>query len=149
MTAAPRPRAELRAPRRIGRVHWRGLWTHYRYGLVRYFKFGLEAVVGPILSSLLFLAVFSIALADTQTLQGGTSFIQFLVPGIVMFTMIHTAFSLAAFPIVYDKLEGSMQDLLMSPLAPWEVCVGYVLSGATGGAVVGGVTLAIAASPRS
>lgn len=133
-------------PRPIGLVHWRGLWTFYVWSLRRLLKFGLETLVGPVLSSLLFLLVFSIALAETQVLRENTSFIQFLAPGIAMFTLINGAFDNAAFPVVYDKLEGSMQDLLMSPLAPWEVALGYVLGGATAGVLVGGATLAVASA---
>lgn len=138
------PRQEISLPRRIGRVHWRGLWTHYLHGLQRFMRFGVEAVVGPVLSSLLFLLVFAIAVADTQVLRGGTSFLQFLAPGIAAFTLIHGSFQYAAFPIVDDKLEGGLQDLLMSPLAPWEVAAGYVLAAASGGLIVGGMTLAVA-----
>lgn len=134
----------LSRPRAIRGIHWRGLWTHYSFGLLRFTKFGLETLIGPILSSLLFLAVFSIALAETQTLRDGTSFMQYLAPGIAMFTLIHGAFVMAAFPLVYDKLEGSLEDLLMSPLDPAEVAAGYILAGATGGLWVGGCTLLIA-----
>ncbi len=83
-------------------------------------------------------------MAETQTLRAGTSFLQYLAPGIAAFTLIHAAFENAAFPVVYDKLEGSLEDLLMSPLSRFEVAAGYVLAGATSGLVVGAGTLALA-----
>jgi len=134
----------MAGPRRIGRVHVRGLWTLYRHGLRRLFRFGIETLVGPILSALLFLLVFAIAVSGTQQPVAGLTFKQFLAPGIAMFTLIHTAFSMAAFPVVYDKLEGIIQDLLMSPLSPLETAAGYVLGGVTAGLIVGGATLLIA-----
>ncbi|RDD61560.1 ABC transporter permease [Ferruginivarius sediminum] len=127
--------------RRIGVIHARGLWTFYSFGLFRALRFGLEALVGPVASGMLFLLVFSIAIGGTQDLRGGVTFLQYLAPGIAMFTLIHSAFEMAAFPVIYDKIEGIIQDPLMSPLAPWEVAAGYALTGATVGLMTGGATL--------
>lgn len=131
-------------PRRIGRVHGRGLWSFYQHGLRRIVRFGVETLGGPILSALLFLLVFSIAIGGTQESVGGLSFQQFLAPGIAMFTLIHTAFSMAAFPLVYDKMEGIIQDLLMSPLSPLETAAGYMLGGVTAGLITGAATILLA-----
>lgn len=130
-------------PRRIGVVHVRGLWSFYTHGLWRAMRFGIEVVIGPVASGLLFLLVFSIALEGTQDLGPGVTFQQYLVPGIAMFTLIHNAFEMAAFPVTYDKMEGVIQDPLMSPLAPWEVAAGYALGGASIGLVTGALTFLI------
>nr|WP_242468670.1 ABC transporter permease [Rhodovibrio salinarum] len=106
----------------------------------------LETIVGPILSSLLFLAVFAIALSDTQDFGGEVGFLQFLVPGIAAFAMIQGAYQMAAFPVVYDKLEGTLADQIMSPLMEWEIAVGYALVGATAGLFVGAGVLGIASA---
>lgn len=135
----------MQRPRRIGWLHGRGLWSFYRFGLLRMLRFGLEVFAGPVLSALLFLLVFSIAIGGTQVLPSGFTFQQFLAPGIAMFTLTHSAFSMAAFPLVYDKMEGTIQDVLMSPLGPLEVAVGYILPGVTVGLLTGGATLAVAA----
>ena len=130
--------------RRVGRVHGRGLWSLYRCGMVRLLRFGLEVFAGPVLSALLFLLVFAIALDGTQSVAGGYTFQQFLVPGIVLFTLTHSAFDMAAFPLVYDKMEGVLQDVLMSPLGPAEQAAGYALPGMTAGLVTGALTLGVA-----
>lgn len=145
--SARQPRQALGAAPRarpIPRPHWRGLWTIYRFGVVRLSRIVLETIVGPILSALLFLAVFAIALADTQGVGGEVSFLQFLVPGIAAFAMIQAAYEMAAFPVVYDKLEGTLGDQIMSPLMAWEIALGYALVGATAGLVVGAGVLGIA-----
>jgi ABC-2 type transport system permease protein len=116
----------------------------YRFGLLRFLKFGLETLVGPVLSALLFLVVFALALADTQAVGPGTSFLQFLVPGIAAFALIQASYEMAAFPVVYDKLEGALSDLLMSPLMEWEIALAYAAAGATAGLLVGTGTLAVA-----
>jgi ABC-2 type transport system permease protein len=125
-------------------LHGRGLWAFYRFGMLRLVRFGLEVFAGPVLSALLFLLVFAIAIGDTQALPSGLTFQQFLAPGIAMFTLTHSAFSMAAFPLVYDKMEGVLQDVLMSPLAALEVAAGYVLPGMTAGIMTGAATLAVA-----
>lgn len=131
--------------RRVRGLHGRGLWSLYRFGMLRLARFGLEVFAGPVLSALLFLLVFSVALGETQTVGGGLTFQQYLVPGLVLFTLTHSAFDMAAFPLVYDKMEGTVQDVLMSPLSPAEQAAGYALPGATAGLVTGGATLALAA----
>jgi ABC-2 type transport system permease protein len=147
---APQPRTAREIPagppgvRRIYRPHWRGLWTLYRFGVIRLSRIVLETIVGPILSALLFLAVFAIALADTQGFEGEVSFLQFLVPGIAAFAMIQAAYQMAAFPVVYDKLEGTLADQMMSPLMAWEIALVYALVGATAGLIVGAGVLGIA-----
>lgn len=130
--------------RRIGVVHARGLWAFYSFGVWRAVRFGVEVLVGPVASAMLFLLVFSIAIGETQELHGGITFLQYLAPGIAMFTLIHSAFEMAAFPVTYDKMEGIIQDPLMSPLAPWEVAAGYALGGATVGLMTGAATLLLA-----
>jgi ABC-2 type transport system permease protein len=58
--------------------------------------------------------------------------------------MIQAAYEMAAFPVVYDKLEGTLADQIMSPLMAWEIALGYALVGATAGLVVGAGVLGIA-----
>lgn len=134
----------MRAPRRIGLIHWRGLWALYRWSMIRFARFALEALVGPVASALLFLLVFAIAIGESQRLGADVTFIQYLAPGIATFTLAHAAFENAAFPIVHDKLEGIIQDSLASPLASWEVAAGYTLAGATAGLLTGGLTMLVA-----
>lgn len=131
----------MRTPTRIAAVHLPGVWALYRWSVVRILRFGLEALAGPVLSSLLFLAVFSVALGGTQIMDSGVTFTQFLVPGLALFALANTAFANAAFPLVHDKLQGAIQDFQACPLAGWELGAVYTLTGATAGLFVGGLTL--------
>ncbi len=135
----------MRTPARIGRFHLAGIWALYRWSVVRILRFWMEALVGPVLSALLFLVVFSVALGETQVLSGGITFTQFLAPGLAVFTLANASFANAAFPLVHDKLQGSIQDFQASPLAGWELGAIYTLTGATAGLLVGGLTLFAAA----
>ena len=129
--------AEVLRVRRYGAVNGRGLWTLYKRGVLRYFKFGIETLGGPVVSSLLFLAVFVLALSGRAEPVPGLDVAQFVAPGIVMFSLAHSAFETGAFPVLYDKLEGMIQDVLAAPLTPFEILLGYALAAATCGLVTG------------
>lgn len=128
-------------PRRFGAVNWRGLWSLYHRNVVRFFRFGIEQLGGPAVSSLLFLAVFDLALGGGRETAPGVTLSQFIAPGIVMISMIHSAFENAAAYIVYDKLDGMIGDILSAPLKPAEIVAGFALSAATSALCTGAVVL--------
>lgn len=127
----------FRAPRRFGRVNWRGLWTLYRRGFLRYLKSVVDDTLGQVVSSGLFLTVFTLALPERITTLGGVEPLVFLLPGIVAYQAFHTAFQNAAIPVIYDKMEGMMNDVLMAPLTAWEVVLAYVGAATLAGLATG------------
>ncbi len=118
------------APRSFGAVNWRGLWTLLMRGFLRFFKLWLETLGGPLVSSLLFLAIFVVAAGGQGEIAPGLSLPQFIVPGIVILAVSSSAFQMAAFPLLDDKMEGMIGDLLAAPLSPAELVVGYALASA-------------------
>ncbi len=132
-------------PRRFGAVNWRGLWSLYRRGVHRFLRYGVESIGGPAVTSLLFLTVFNLALGGRGEVAPGATLAQFIAPGIVIFSLTQGAFQNAAVPIVYDKLEGMIGDVIGAPLTPLEITIGYVLAAATGGLVTGAVILGLMA----
>jgi ABC-2 type transport system permease protein len=132
-------------PRRFGAVNWRGLWSLYRRDVVRFFRYWLESLGGPAVSSLLFLAVFDLALGDPDRLVQGVTLAQFIAPGIVMFSLTHSAFESAAVPIIYDKHEGMIGDIIGAPMTPLEIVAAYALSATSNAITTGAVILALMA----
>ena len=141
MAVAPNPPR----PRSFGWVNWRGLWTLYRRDAVRYLRYGIESIGGPAVSSLLFLAVFSLALGERGEMLPGVSLVQFIAPGIVIFNLVHGAFASAATPIIYDKMEGMIGDVVGAPLTPLEIVAGFLFSATGNGLITGAVILALMA----
>ncbi|MDH3595052.1 MAG: ABC transporter permease [Rhodospirillales bacterium] len=127
----------LPAPRRFGAVNWRGLRTLVWRGVWRYFKMAWHTLGGPCISSLLLLAVFVLAAGGAGQMVPGIALAEFLVPGIVMFQLAHAAFENAAFPVLDDKLEGMIGDILAAPLSPLEILAGYVLPAVASGLMTG------------
>jgi len=129
-------------PRDLGPVNWRGLWTLYRRGTLRFVKFAPEGVGGTLVSSLLFLAVFTLAWGETRHEPWpGVALGTFIAPGIAAYALFHNAFENSAFPLLYDKLEGMVGDILGAPLTPLEMVVGYVLPAASCGLITGASVL--------
>lgn len=133
------------APRSFGALNGRGLWSLYRRGNARYFRYWVESIGGPLVSSLLFLVVFHFALGGGGDIVPGVSLIQFIAPGIVIFSLTHSAFEGAAIPLLYDKIEGMIGDIVSAPLTPLEITAGYALSAASDGLITGAVILGVMA----
>ncbi len=131
-------------PRRYGAINWRGLGALIGRGIRRFFKEAVETLGGPAVSGLLLLAVFSLAAGERQEMAPGLDLTPFIAPGIVVFVFGHAAFEHAAVPLLYDKLEGMIGDLLAAPLSPFEVLAGYVLAALSTSLLVGAMMLALA-----
>ena len=134
---APRPLA----PRAIGRVNWLGLWTLYQKEVRRFLKVFVQTVAAPMVTSLLFLLVFTLALGRGDMVIGGVSYSEFLAPGLIMMAIAQNAFANTSSSIVVAKVQGNIVATLMPPLGPAELTAGFALGGVTRGLAVGCSTL--------
>jgi ABC-2 type transport system permease protein len=140
-TALPRSRAPLApAPRAIGLVNWIGMWTLYAKEVQRFLKVSTQTILAPIVTVLLFLAIFSLALGRAGSLVGGVPFEQFLAPGLIVMSMIQNAFANTSSSMMISKMQGNIVDVLMPPLSAGELTFGYAVAGMTRGIIVGAVT---------
>ncbi|MEC8806732.1 MAG: ABC transporter permease [Pseudomonadota bacterium] len=124
-------------PVQIGRVNWIGLWTLYMREVQRFAKVGMQTVIAPVITSMLFLMVFAVAVGERVQLAGDTDFIAFLVPGLAMMTVLQNAFANTSSSFVVSKVQGNIVDLLMPPIGPGELLVGMAAGGMTRGIAVG------------
>ena len=124
-------------PIQIGRINWLGLWTLYLREVQRFTKVAMQTVAAPVITSMLFLMVFAVAVGDRAQLAGDVDFIAFLVPGLVMMTVLQNAFANTSSSLVVSKVQGNIVDLLMPPIGPAEMLVGMAAGGMTRGIAVG------------
>lgn len=124
-------------PRIVGRVNWYGAYTLYKREVWRFLKTPTRSIFAPTVSSLLFLAVFSLALGNTLRSMGGVPLIQFLAPGLMVMAIFNAAFENTAGSLVQGKLLGNIADMLVPPLSAAEITTAIVLGGATRGVVTG------------
>lgn len=133
------------APRSFGRVNWRGLGSLYRREVTRFLRYAWESIGGPVVSSLMFLAVFELALGPAAAVPAGVSLGAFLVPGIVIFSLTHNAFEGGSIPLFHDKIEGIITDVIGAPLTPGEIVAGYAGAAAGNACITGSVVLGLMA----
>jgi ABC-2 type transport system permease protein len=128
--------------RTIGRINRIGLWTLYLKEVRRFWKVWLQTVAAPMVTTVLFMAIFSFALGGSGRTPAGVSYETFIAPGLLMMTILQNAFQNPSSSILISKVQGNIVDVLMPPLSPLELTVGYVAGGITRGLVVGLAVLA-------
>lgn len=141
MSADPSSRLPDLAPRRIDGVNWIGVWTLYLKEVRRFLKVIKQTVLAPVVTTLLFLAVFTLALGRSIEIGGDIRFDVFLAAGLVTMAVLQNAFANASTSLVTSKIQGNIVDLLMPPLGPAEVTAAMALGAVTRGLVVGAATV--------
>jgi len=113
---------------------WRALL--YKETL-RFWKVGTQTVGAPVLTALLYLMIFGHALGDHVKVYGTVGYTSFLVPGLVMMSVLQNAFANSSSSIIQSKIMGNLVFVLLTPLSPWNWFVAYVGSSIVRGLVVG------------
>jgi ABC-2 type transport system permease protein len=124
-------------PRRYRAMNWIGLWTLYSKEVRRFASVATQTVLAPMVTTLLFLAVFVLALGHAVDKVGDVAYMTFLAPGLIMMAIAQNAFANTSSSILISKIQGNIVDLLMPPLSPLERTIGLAGGGLTRGLVVG------------
>jgi len=133
---------ETRMPA-MGAVNWIGLWTLYLREVRRFMKVYTQTLVAPVITTLLFLAIFALALDGTVRTVAGIPFMEFLAPGLIVMAIVQNAFANTSSSIMISKIQGNIIDTLMPPFTAHELTFGIAMGGATRGVAVG-VAVALA-----
>jgi len=122
--------------RRFGRVNWLGLQTMAGREVKRFMVVWTQTLLAPLVTSALFLMIFTIAIGPRRGDVMGVPFMTFLAPGIMMMTVIQNAFANTSSSIMISKIQGNIVDTLMPPLSGLELLLGYLSGGVVRGIVV-------------
>jgi ABC-2 type transport system permease protein len=122
--------------RRFGRWNTLGLYTLAEREVRRFLSVWTQTLLAPLVTAGLFLAIFALAIGPARGDVMGVPFLHFLVPGILMMTVIQNAFANTSSSIVISKVQGNIVDTLMPPLSPAELVAGYVAGGVARGVIV-------------
>ncbi|HEX2527249.1 MAG TPA: ABC transporter permease [Geminicoccus sp.] len=114
-----------------------GLKTLYLKEVRRFLKVFGQTLVAPLVTTLIFLAIFAMALGGAARQIGGIPYLQFLAPGLIMMAIVQNAFANTSSAILIAKVQGNIVDYLMPPLSPGEIVFGVVAGGVTRGVLVG------------
>mgnify|MGYP003345450307 FL=1 len=126
----------LRLPREFGLINWLGLRTHIGKEVQRFLKVGLQTLAAPVITSLMFLAIFSLALGRSVQEISGVAFIEFLAPGLIMMAIIQNAFNNTVSSVMVSKIQGNIVDVMLPPLTPGEFMLGFICGGVVRGVLV-------------
>ena len=126
---------KLGVKREIGKINWTSLFTLYIKEVKRFTSVFLQTITAPMVTTLLFVIVFSIAI-DRNAGFHQVEFITFLVPGLIMMSVIQNSFANASSAFMTAKVQGSIVDLLMAPLGPIEILIAHILASITRGLCV-------------
>ena len=118
-------------------VNWGGLRTLYIKEVRRFFKVQMQTVWAPAVTTLLYLAIFAVALGGGGRTVMGVPFADFIAPGLIVMAMIQNAFANASFSLLVGKMQGNIVDYLMPPLSTGELIAGLVGAAVTRALLVG------------
>ena len=122
---------------KFGLINFVGLFSLYSRECSRFFIVWAQTLLSPLVSSLLFLSVLSLALGNERGDVLGHSFIVFLAPGLIIQSMMLQSFSHSTSSLMISKMQGNIVDLLYAPLSALEVSVSIILAAVTRSVVIG------------
>jgi ABC-2 type transport system permease protein len=117
----------------------------YRFEMARTLRTILQSVVSPVVSTSLYFVVFGSAIGSRIPEVGGVSYGAFIVPGLVMLSLLTQSLSNASLAIYFPKFSGTIYELLSAPISPLEIIISYVGAAATKSIIVGTIILGTAA----
>jgi len=128
--------------RRFG-INWVGAYTLYLKETLRFLSVFGQTIIGPIITSILFLLVISLALGDDRPSVLGVPFIQFLAPGLIAMQIVQQAFSHSSSSLLMGKIMGNIVDLIGAPLSASEVTLAIILAAVTRALMISAISIII------
>ncbi len=126
-------------------TNWHGVWAIYRFEMARALRTLWQSLVTPVLTTSLYFIVFGGAIGSRMQSVEGVDYGTFIVPGLIMLSLLTQSIANASFGIYFPKFSGTIYELLSAPVSPFELVVGYVGAAATKSVVLGVIILATAA----
>ena len=124
-------------PRTYRGVNWDGLRALYIREVRRFWKVGLQTLAAPIITALLYMMVFVVAVGGVRPSVEGVPFATFIAPGLIMMQILGNAFSNSSSSLLQAKMNVLIGDYLTPPLSPGELVAGFALGALTRGILVG------------
>ena len=123
-------------------VNWEGLKTLYVREVRRFFKVGMQTLAAPVVTALLYMLVFVVAVGGGRSVNG-VAYGTFVAPGLIMMQILSNAFANSSSSLLQAKFNGLMGDFVTPPLSSMELLVGFGGGAATRGLFVGLVSLVV------
>ncbi|HVW58303.1 MAG TPA: ABC transporter permease [Rhizobiaceae bacterium] len=121
-----------------------GIRAIYRYEMARWGRTLLQSLVSPVISTSLYFVVFGAAIGSRISQVEGVTYGAFIVPGLIMLTLLQQSIANASFAIYFPKFVGTIYELLSAPISYFEIVVSYVGAAATKSIIIGLIILGTA-----
>ncbi|MGP1282399.1 MAG: ABC transporter permease [Parasphingopyxis sp.] len=122
----------------------RGVWALYSFEMQRTWRTLWQSIVTPVITTVLYFVVFGSAIGSRMEDIGGVDYGAFIVPGLMMLSLLTQSISNASFGIYFPKFSGTVYEMLSAPMSPIELVMGYVGAAATKSILLGLIILATA-----
>jgi ABC-2 type transport system permease protein len=126
-------------------MNWHAVRAIYRFEMARTFRTVVQSILTPVLTTSLYFVVFGSAIGSRMTEIGGVPFAAFIVPGLIMLSVLNESIGNASFGIYFPKWSGTIYELLSAPVGTLEIVLGYVGAAATKSVMIGLIILATSA----
>lgn len=125
-------------------MNYRGIAAIYKFEMSRTFRTLGQSIASPVLSTILYFIVFGSAIGSRMQEIDGVAYGAFIVPGLIMLTVLGESVSNASFGIYFPRFTGTIYEILSAPLSFIEIVIGYVGAAASKSVIIGGIVLATA-----
>ena len=129
--------------RRFGLINWVGATNLFYKECSRFFVVWAQTLLSPLVSSLLFLSVLTLALGNDRGDVLGYSFVTFLAPGLIVQSMILQSFSHSVSSFMISKMQGNIVDVLYAPLSAFEVSLAVIMAAVTRSILIGFISVLV------
>ncbi|MEQ8318976.1 MAG: ABC transporter permease [Rhodospirillales bacterium] len=125
-------------------MNFRGILAIYKFEMARTARTLMQSIVSPVLSTCLYFIVFGAAIGSRITEVDGVSYGSFIVPGLIMLSLLTQSVSNASFGIYFPRFSGTIYEILSAPVSYLEIVIGYAGAAATKSIILGLIILATA-----
>ena len=125
-------------------MNWYAIGVIYKQEMLRTWNTLLQSIASPVISTCLYFVVFGAAIGSRIETVGEVSYGSFIVPGLIMLSLLTQSISNASFGIYFPKFTGTIYEILSAPISFYEVVIGYVGAAATKSLIIGAIILATA-----
>ncbi|SDZ99247.1 ABC transporter permease [Microbulbifer marinus] len=122
-------------------MNWYGIRAIYKFEMARTWRTLMQSIASPVLSTSLYFIVFGAAIGSRMGEIDGVSYGAFIIPGLIMLSLLSESISNASFGIFFPKFSGTIYEVLSAPVSAFEIVAGYVGAAATKSIILGALIL--------
>jgi ABC-2 type transport system permease protein len=127
-------------------MNWRGVYAIFSAEMKRFFRTWIQSLLAPVISTVLYFVVFGAAIGSRISEIDGVAYGAFIVPGLIMLSLLTQSISNASFGIYFPKFSGTIYEYLSAPVSAFEMVLGFVGAAAVKSMLIGLIILATSAA---